>query len=201
MFAGPWCWNKHELTTYYLHNGINILYSHSCLAHKLVKSKIFWVGLVWKTVFMVLSDMWRWAPRKQKQHCIGLLKNLQREKVQVGKASIQGFMLESSSTYWIHCPGKVHSCERISSSRCQDQAKLELLVAEVPEDLDGGLFQLAHSPFWKMFHWLLFGWAGPVYSSQVLVLSMIPAFLTFLKGYFIFSWTEWLHTKPVIKDI
>lgn len=100
--------------------------------------------------------MWRWAPRKEKQPCRRLLKSLQREKMQVGEASIQGWVLESSPTCWIHCPGRVHSCECISSSRCQDQAKRELLVAEVPADLDGGLFQLAHSPFWKMFHLFAF---------------------------------------------
>lgn len=136
--------------------GYSTLYSHDCLAHELVKSKIFWVGFIWKTVLRVLSGMWRWAPRKQKQPCRGLFKSLQREKVQVGEANIQGLVLESSPTYWINCPGKVHSCECISSFQCQDQAKLELLVAEVPVDLDGGLFQLAHSPFQKMFYLFAF---------------------------------------------
>lgn len=100
--------------------------------------------------------MWRWAPRKQKQPCRGLFKSLQMEKAKVGEASIQGLVLKSSPTCWTHCPGKVHSCGSIFSSWCQDQAKLEIVVTEVPVDLDGVLFQLAHSPFWKMFHLFAF---------------------------------------------
>lgn len=155
---------------------------------------------------MVLSDLWRWAPTKQKQSCRGLLKSLQREKVQVGEASIQGLVLESSPASWSHCPVKSSFLWRY-------------FLLPVPRPSKAGVTGCRSSsrPWWRLvstgtlsflkdvplvcFHWLLFGWAGPVYPSQILVLFMIRAVLKFLKGYLVFTWIEWLHTQTVIKGI
>lgn len=178
------------------------LYSRDCLAHELVKSKIFWVGFIWKTVLTMLSGMWRWAPRKQKQLCRGLLQSLQREsasgwgqypRVGVGKQSHILDSLSRKSTFlWIYFLLSVPRSSKAGVTGCRSSSRPWWRLVST------GTLSFSKDVPLVCFHWLLFGWAGPVYPS--LVLFMISV-LKFLKGYLVFTWTGWLHTQTVIKGI